>query len=133
MLGAVAATGCLPVSFGETSTLRLSEVWPSHGAHVDAALIEVRVDGRLMFRRFAPLTEKRAYSADDTGHYTISAGVYRCSGACQPGKDPRPGDRRIARCSLRADFEGSRGATYLLVVRTGRPSCRLRRGATSRT
>jgi len=40
VLGVVAATGCAPVSFGETSNLRVSEVWPSHGpaAHVDAAL-----------------------------------------------------------------------------------------------
>ena len=85
----------------------------------------VRVDGRVIFRRFAPLAEKLTYSADDTGRYTITGAVYQCSVACRAGSEPNPGDHEVAHCSLRTDFAGVRPMDYVVVIQTRRPTCRV--------
>ncbi|HEY2788963.1 MAG TPA: hypothetical protein VGI72_05865 [Gaiellales bacterium] len=60
-----AAAGCAPLPGGDARTLTIVEAWPSRGpaAHDHAAMILVRVDGRVTFRTFAPLAEKSDYSS----------------------------------------------------------------------
>jgi hypothetical protein len=119
--------GCAPASFGDTANLGISEAWSSNGsaAHDHAALIVVRVDGRVIFRQFTALSEKRTYSADDTGHYTITGAVYRCSGACRAGSEPHPGDHKVAHCSFQTEFDGGHPMDYVFVVRTRHPACQV--------
>lgn len=126
-LAVLTAAGCAPAPFADTPNLGISEVWPSRGpaARDHAALIVVRADGRLIFRRFAPLAEKRTYSSDAEGHYTITAAMYRCAGECRAGTAPRAGDHQVVRCSLRRDFDRSRWADYVVVIQPRPPACRI--------
>jgi len=129
-VGAVAcvATACASVpDGGDTPDLTVREAWPSNGATThDAVLLSIRLDGRDVFRRFAPLSATRiVYSLDDTGRYQIRGTLYQCAGACEHALVGRYHARRLATCSVETTFDGTKAREYAVTVSDDLSRCRV--------
>jgi hypothetical protein len=128
--GAVAcmATACASVpDGGETPDLTVREAWPSNGATAHhAMLLSIRVDGRDVFRRFAPLSATRTlFSLDDTGRYQIRGTLYQCAGGCEHPLLGTYHARPVATCSVKTAFDGSEARAYAVTVSDDLSRCRV--------
>jgi hypothetical protein len=129
-VGAVAcmATACASVSAGrDAPDLTVREAWPSNAATAHhAILLSIRVDGRDVFRRFAPLSATRTlFSLDDTGRYQIHGTLYQCAGACGHTLVERYHARRVATCSVETAFDGTKARAYAVSVSDDLSRCRV--------